>query len=58
MSWGLQVGRVYNRRPDVHGQYGGQQQGGIITPKDHPVIFMITGEVGMAHGLRTESRLT
>ncbi|UKJ74569.1 HNH endonuclease [Azospirillum brasilense] len=40
----------YNRRRDLHDPYGGQRQGGIITPSKHPVIFAITGESGVQHG--------
>jgi 5-methylcytosine-specific restriction protein A len=43
------VGRRYRRR-DVHGQYGGQQQGGISTPREHPFIMLITGDSGTAYG--------
>src|SRR5262249_32674992 len=50
MSWGFEVGRVYNRRRDIHGRFGGQQQGGIITPAQHLVVVIITGEEGLAHG--------
>jgi 5-methylcytosine-specific restriction enzyme A len=50
MSWGFEVGRVYNRRSDIHARFGGQQQGGIITPADHPVVIIITGEEGLQHG--------
>jgi 5-methylcytosine-specific restriction enzyme A len=50
MSWGFEIGRVYNRRSDIHAQFGGQQQGGIITPADHPVVITITGEEGLQHG--------
>lgn len=32
MTRGFEVGRVYNRRRDIHERFGGQQQGGIITP--------------------------
>ena len=38
MSWGFEIGRVYNRLNDIHARFGGQQQGGIITPKDHPPL--------------------
>ena len=38
------------RRKDLHGQYGGQQQGGISTPSKHPIIFLITGESGEQQG--------
>ncbi len=43
-------GTLYNRRQDIHARYGGQQQGGICTPKAHPLIFIFTGESGEQHG--------
>ena len=49
-SWGFEMGRVYNRRADIHARFGGQQQGGIITPAQHPVVIIITGEEGLEHG--------
>lgn len=50
MSWGFEVGRVYNRRGDIHARFDGQQQGGIITPAKHPLVIIITGEEGIQHG--------
>ena len=50
----FEVGNIYNRRRDVHGQYGGQPQGGMAIPKDYPVIFLFTGEGGAEHGYRDE----
>jgi 5-methylcytosine-specific restriction protein A len=50
MAWGFERGRVYNRRADIHDRFGGQRQGGIITPADHPLVIIITGEEGLAHG--------
>ncbi len=50
MTWGFQIGRVYNRRGDIHGRFGGQQQGGIVTPAQHPIVIIITGEEGLEHG--------
>jgi 5-methylcytosine-specific restriction protein A len=50
MSWGFEVGRVYNRRADIHAKFGGQQQGGIITPAEHALVIIITGEEGLEHG--------
>jgi 5-methylcytosine-specific restriction protein A len=50
MSWGFEAGRVYNRRSDIHARFGGQQQGGIVTPADHSVVIIITGEEGLQHG--------
>lgn len=46
------VGRIYDRRRDIHGPYGGQQQGGICTPRDHPFVFLFTGPGGEQHGYR------
>lgn len=50
MSWGFEIGRTYNRRADIHARFGGQEQGGIITPSKHQLITIITGEAGEAHG--------
>jgi 5-methylcytosine-specific restriction protein A len=36
------------RRADIHARFGGQQQGGIITPSRHPLVTIITGEEGRA----------
>ena len=38
------VGQVYNRHRDLHGHYGGQQQGGISTPAGYSLVFLFTGE--------------
>jgi 5-methylcytosine-specific restriction protein A len=45
----FEIGQVYRRR-DLHERYGGQRQGGIVTPSGQPFIFIITGEGGAAHG--------
>ena len=51
MPWGPFVeGTTYSRRADIHGRFGGQQQGGICTPAGTPVVILFTGEGGMAHG--------
>ncbi len=55
MSYGFEVGRTYNRRQDIHARFGGQQQGGIITPKAQPVVIIITGEDGLTHGYADRS---
>lgn len=46
----FEVGQLYNRRRDLHGKYGGQRQGGMSTPSDHPAIFLFTGAGGAEHG--------
>jgi 5-methylcytosine-specific restriction protein A len=46
----FQVGRVYNRRADIHQPYGGQQQGGICTPAGCGAVFLFTGGSGKIYG--------
>jgi 5-methylcytosine-specific restriction protein A len=48
----FQIGRVYDRRKDLHQSYGVQEQGGISTPANHPFIFLFTGNSGEAFGYR------
>jgi hypothetical protein len=48
----FQVGALYNRQAQIHALLGGQQQGGISTPRDNPVIIAFTGEAGISHGYR------
>ncbi|MDU3887740.1 MAG: HNH endonuclease, partial [Serratia liquefaciens] len=47
----LEKGKLYKRK-DLHDLYGGQEQGGISTPKEFPVIFIFTGEIGETHGYK------
>ncbi|CAI2525067.1 HNH endonuclease [Serratia ficaria] len=47
----LVKGELYKRK-DLHNTYGGQEQGGISTPKEFPVIFIFTGESGETHGYK------
>jgi 5-methylcytosine-specific restriction protein A len=56
MSWGFEEGKVYNRRADIHVKFGGQQQGGIITPSQHSLVIIITGEEGLVHGYDDRTR--
>ena len=48
-DWPFVPGKQYTRR-DIHADYGGQQNGGIATPVDHPVIFIFTGAAGKQFG--------
>ena len=50
MTWGFERGCIYNRKSDIHDVFGGQQQGGIITPAEAAVVIAITGEKGIGHG--------
>jgi len=56
MSWGFEERKIYNRRADIHAKFGGQQQGGVITPSQHPLVIIITGEEGLAHGYDDRTR--
>lgn len=48
------VGKEYHRKTEIHAVYGGQAQGGISTPKNHPFIFIFTSDSGVQHGYRDE----
>lgn len=50
MELPFEVGALYNRQKQIHGLFGGQQQGGISTPKEHPLVIAFTGEAGVSHG--------
>lgn len=56
MSWSFEEGKTYNRRADIHNKFGGQQQGGIITPSQRPLVIIITGEEGLEHGYADRTR--
>lgn len=43
MHWPFVVHQSYVRRTDIHATFGGQQQGGISTPRATPGIFIFTG---------------
>ncbi len=49
----FELGKVYRRR-DLHGELGGQRQGGIVTPVSTPIILLITGEAGLGYGYNDE----
>jgi 5-methylcytosine-specific restriction protein A len=51
----FELGKVYRRR-DLRARFGGQPQGGIVTPAIHPLIFLITGKAGLAYGYQDEAR--
>ena len=56
MTWGYEIGRVYNRTNDIHARFSGQQQGGIITPANHSLVIIVTGEEGLEHGYADRMR--
>ena len=44
-------GKSYLRR-DLHERYGGQEQTGISTPADYPMIFLFTSKKAEKYGYR------
>lgn len=46
----FRLGQTYHRKRDIHGVFGGQEQGGICTPANSPLIFIFTGGAGEQHG--------
>lgn len=45
----FKIGQIYRRR-ELHQEYGGQEQGGISTPANNPIIFIFSGSSGEQHG--------
>lgn len=43
---------IYNRRLDIHGQYGGNPQSGISVSASNPYIFIFSGKSGQQHGYK------
>lgn len=44
------VGQEYNRKKDLHGQFGGSHQSGMCPSGSHPIILLFTGPGGEQHG--------
>jgi 5-methylcytosine-specific restriction protein A len=42
--------KLYHRQRDIHAVFGGQEQGGMMTPAEHNLIFLVTGSSGQQHG--------
>jgi 5-methylcytosine-specific restriction protein A len=51
---GFEIGRLYNRREDMHAKFKGQKQGGISTPIGQDMIFLFTGTTGELYGYKAE----
>lgn len=47
-------GEQYNKKKDIHDIYDGQRQQGIITPANHPLIFLINTSSGKKYGYENE----
>jgi 5-methylcytosine-specific restriction protein A len=52
----FEIGKEYRRKAEIHSVYGGQAQGGISTPKNHPFVFIFTSDQGEQHGYKDEYR--
>ena len=48
----FKIGQGYNRRNDLHENYGGQHQSGISTPSNHPLIFLFSYPSGEDFGYK------
>jgi 5-methylcytosine-specific restriction protein A len=43
---------LYNRRTDIHSEYGGNWQSGICPSANYPYIFIFSGKSGHQHGYK------
>ena len=50
----FEVGRMYDRRRDIHGPYGGSWQSGIAPSGNWPLVFLFTGQSGAKYGYDDE----
>ena len=46
----FKTGKIYNRKSDLHGLYGGNRQSGITPCAVHPIIFLFSSPIGRIHG--------
>jgi 5-methylcytosine-specific restriction protein A len=46
----FEFGRVYDRRSDIHGPFGGSRQSGISPSAQSPAVFLFTGDSGEQFG--------
>ena len=52
----FEIGKEYKRNDQIHGVYGGQGQGGVSTPKNHPMVSVFISDAGEQHGYKDEYR--
>lgn len=52
----FEIGKIYKRKEEIHGVYGGQGQGGISTPSKHPMVLVFTGDAGENYGYQDQFR--
>lgn len=48
----FEVGAIYNRRNDIHGEFGGNQQSGIVPSPSHPFVFLFSALKGEEYGYK------
>src|SRR5690606_40503209 len=46
----FEVGRVYQRKDDIHIPFGGSRQSGISPSAQVPAVFIFTGDSGEQYG--------
>ena len=52
----FEIGRIYKRKEEIHGVYGGQGQGGISTPSKHAMVLVFTSDAGENYGYQDKFR--
>lgn len=52
----FEIGKIYNRKEEIHGVYGGQGQGGISTPSKHAMVLLFTSDAGSSYGYQDQFR--
>lgn len=45
-------GAIYNRRTDIHAEFGGNPQSGIVPVKNHPYVFLFSSMKGEEYGYK------
>lgn len=45
-------GAIYNRREDIHAEFGGNQQSGIVPSATHPYVFLFSSQKGEEYGYK------
>ncbi len=46
----FEIGKIYDRRTEIHGPFGGSKQSGIAPSQQAPAIFLFTGDSGEQYG--------
>jgi 5-methylcytosine-specific restriction protein A len=52
----FEIGRIYKRKEEIHGVYGGQGQGGNSTPSKHAMVLVFTSDAGEHYGYQDQFR--